>query len=55
VSADADFRERFGREADIAAALSHPHIVGGTTGAGLRAAVDLDGVRRRYGRRPPGA
>jgi serine/threonine protein kinase len=28
VSADTVFRERFSREADIAAALSHPHIVG---------------------------
>jgi serine/threonine protein kinase, bacterial len=28
VSADTVFRERFTREADIAAALSHPHIVG---------------------------
>ncbi len=27
VSADSTFRERFSREADIAAALSHPHIV----------------------------
>jgi serine/threonine protein kinase len=28
VSADPDFRERFNREADLAAALWHPHIVG---------------------------
>ncbi len=28
VSADAEFRERFGREADLAATLWHPHIVG---------------------------
>jgi serine/threonine-protein kinase len=28
VSADGEFRERFNREADIAAALWHPHIVG---------------------------
>ncbi len=28
VSADTVFREGFTREADIAAALSHPHIVG---------------------------
>lgn len=28
MSADADFRERFSREADLAATLFHPHIVG---------------------------
>ena len=28
VSADADFRDRFNREADLAATLHHPHIVG---------------------------
>ena len=28
VSADAEYRERFNREADIAATLWHPHIVG---------------------------
>ena len=28
VSADGEYRERFNREADIAAALWHPHIVG---------------------------
>ncbi len=28
VSADADYRERFHQEADIAATLRHPHIVG---------------------------
>jgi serine/threonine-protein kinase len=27
-SSDAEFRERFGREADLAATLYHPHIVG---------------------------
>lgn len=28
LSADSEFRQRFGREADLAAGLSHPHIVG---------------------------
>ena len=28
VSGDAEFRERFHREADLAATLHHPHIVG---------------------------
>ncbi|HYJ56254.1 MAG TPA: serine/threonine protein kinase, partial [Mycobacterium sp.] len=28
VSADAEYRQRFNREADIAATLWHPHIVG---------------------------
>jgi serine/threonine-protein kinase len=59
VSSDASFRERFIREADLAAGLRHPHIVGihdrGDQDGQLRIAMDyVDGVdaadliQRRY-------
>jgi serine/threonine protein kinase len=42
-SADADYRARFNREADLASTLWHPHIVGvhdrGEEGSGAQAAT----------------
>ena len=48
VSADAEYRQRFNREADIAATLWHPHIVGvHDRGEVRRPDLDLDGLRGR--------
>jgi serine/threonine-protein kinase len=49
VSAEGEFRERFDREADLAATLFHPHIVGvhdrGEFGGQLWIAMDyIDGA-----------
>ena len=54
VSADADYRERFNREADLAATLWHPHIVGvHDRGEFEGQTLDLDGLRRRPRRGSP--
>ena len=55
VTADPEFRERFNREADLAATLWHPHIVGRARPRRIqRSPVDLHGLRRGHRRQPAG-
>ncbi len=52
VCAESEYRERFNREADIAATLWHPaHRRGARPRRRRRPALDLDGLRRGH-RRP---
>ena len=56
VSADSEYRQRFNREADIAATLWHPHIVGVHDRGDVRGPdLDLDGLCGRHRRRPAAA
>jgi serine/threonine-protein kinase len=53
-SADAEYRARFNREADLASTLWHPHIVGvHDRGEEDGQLLHLDGLRRRARCSPP--